>query len=201
MHALFIVAVFLLSVLVLGTSLQDRNQSNNITVTWSGVKGDSSCILTFRDNEFRCVLGRNGVTDMKIEGDGCTPSGTFPLRRGFFRADRLGAFPITPDFFPMNITLPNYGWSDDSSDSQYNQFVYLPYNFSYENLWLTDSAAYDLFAVIGYNDDPVIQGKGSAIFFHVSPSYGPTAGCVALSLDDLMWVLQSIQPDTYMIIA
>lgn len=49
----------------------------NITVQWTG---GNACVLSFRGVEFSCTLGRNGVTDAKIEGDGCTPSGVFPLR-------------------------------------------------------------------------------------------------------------------------
>ncbi len=72
--------------------------------------------------------------------------------------------------------------------------------YSFENLWLTDSNVYDLFGVIGYNDAPVVTGKGSAIFFHVTDTYGPTAGCVALSRDDLNWVLANLDATTLMCI-
>jgi L,D-peptidoglycan transpeptidase YkuD (ErfK/YbiS/YcfS/YnhG family) len=58
---------------------------------------------------------------------------------------------------------------------------------------------YDLMAVIGYNDDPIVPGRGSAIFFHVAGvDMGPTAGCVALTLPALRWVLAQLVADTYM---
>lgn len=139
-----------------------------------------------------CALGRNGVTDDKKEGDGCTPVGSFPLRRAFYRADRV-AKPTT--VLEINATLPNFGWCDDTESDSYNTFVDLPFPFSHEDLWL-QSSYYDIMAVIGYNDDPVVVGAGSAIFFHVTPDYNGTAGCVAISQDDIAWVLSNINTDT-----
>ncbi len=53
-------------------------------------------------------------------------------------------------------------------------------------LWRADHV-YDLIVPLGYNDDPVVPGKGSAIFMHVAkPDYAPTEGCVALALPDLL---------------
>ncbi len=179
-------------------------EQKNIDVKWSGVQGDSSCVLTFQGRQILCALGRGGVvsSEDKVEGDGCTPSGSYPLREGYFREDRIGPIQSSiPKFFNVTQTRPNFGWCDEPSDSNYNKFVYLPHNSSYENLWLTDSVVYDLFAVIGYNDNPVTPGKGSAIFFHVTENYGATAGCIAIRLDDLMWVLQNILPSTEIVIS
>jgi L,D-peptidoglycan transpeptidase YkuD (ErfK/YbiS/YcfS/YnhG family) len=49
--------------------------------------------------------------------------------------------------------------------------------------------------VLGHNDDPVVPGLGSAVFMHVAkPDYEPTAGCVALYLDDLLRLLRDCAP-------
>jgi L,D-peptidoglycan transpeptidase YkuD (ErfK/YbiS/YcfS/YnhG family) len=49
--------------------------------------------------------------------------------------------------------------------------------------------------VLGYNDDPVVQGKGSAIFLHLAkPDYSPTQGCVALTYQDLLQAIEQLQP-------
>ena len=51
---------------------------------------------------------------------------------------------------------------------------------------------YDLIGVLGWNDAPVQRGRGSAIFLHVARTdYAPTAGCIALSVDDLRQVLRA----------
>jgi L,D-peptidoglycan transpeptidase YkuD (ErfK/YbiS/YcfS/YnhG family) len=84
---------------------------------------------------------------------------------------------------------PKAGWCDDPADPNYNQFVTLPYPGRCETLWREDGV-YDLIVPLGYNDAPVVAGNGSAIFLHIAkPDYGPTEGCVALALDDLIQVL------------
>ena len=49
----------------------------------------------------------------------------------------------------------------------YNRLVKLPYAASHEELW-RDDHLYDLVVVLGFNDDPVVPGKGSAIFLHLA---------------------------------
>ena len=40
---------------------------------------------------------------------------------------------------------------------------------------------YDILIVIGYNDDPVIKNKGSAIFLHLEQkNINTTEGCIAI---------------------
>ena len=159
-------------------------------------KGGWACALSYQGRSMPCALGRNGVTSAKAEGDGCTPAGAFPLRRVFYRADRVPP----PSACPLltNATEPTFGWCDDPNSPDYNRFVTLPYDqFSHEDLWL-NSSYYDLMAVIGYNDAPPTPGLGSAIFFHVTPDYGSTSGCVALAVDDLQWVLARVSANTIM---
>ena len=45
--------------------------------------------LFFRGLECRCSIGKGGVTENKVEGDLCTPAGKWPLRRVFYREDRV----------------------------------------------------------------------------------------------------------------
>ena len=170
----------------------------NITVLWTA---GYSCLLEFNGSTVPCSLGKNGVTEYKREGDGCTPTGTFILRRGFYRSDKvsLELSKFSRSFFTE--TRPEFGWCDDPLSELYNQFLNsVPITASYENLWLESSPVYDLLGVIGYNDDPPVPYLGSAIFFHVTETYGPTAGCVAIAMKDLQWILQNIKEDTRMII-
>ena len=93
------------------------------------------------------------------------------------------------------------GWCDDPNDVNYNKHVILPYPASHEDLYRDDDL-YNVITVIGYNDDPIISdpAKGSAIFLHVTSSYGPTAGCVSLNINDLLHILANIETDTRIVI-
>jgi L,D-peptidoglycan transpeptidase YkuD (ErfK/YbiS/YcfS/YnhG family) len=146
---------------------------------------------------FRCALGRGGIVLDKTEGDGGTPVGRYPLRRVLYRPDRLYA-PTTG--LPVETTAPDQGWCDDPAHPDYNRQIGLPFSASHEELWRED-ALYDVIVVLGHNDDPPMPGEGSAIFMHVArPDYGPTEGCVALAMPDLLEILADCGPgDTILI--
>lgn len=147
---------------------------------------------------WRCALGRSGVRQDKREGDGATPVGRFPLRRLLYRRDRLATPPATT--LPCTVIARDDGWCDEPADPAYNGPVRLPCTASHEILWREDGL-YDVVVVVGHNDDPPVPGLGSAIFLHVArPDYGPTEGCVALALDDLLDLLRVCGPDTVMAI-
>lgn len=142
--------------------------------------------LVFQGRVLRAALGRGGVAGRKREGDGATPSGLLVLRRLLYRADRVA---IPPGHLPRAPLAPDDGWCDDPGHADYNRQVRLPHPARHEALW-RDDAVYDLIGVLGWNDAPVAPGAGSAIFLHVArPDFGPTEGCVALALTDLLALL------------
>ncbi len=133
----------------------------------------------------------------KREGDGATPYGQFPLRRVFYRADRVDK-PVTG--LPVAKLRPRDGWCDDPSHMGYNQFVQRPFNARHEMLWRADRL-YDVIIEVGYNDSPVRPGHGSAIFIHIaSPDYGSTEGCIALAAEDLFPLLRRCNRHTILAI-
>lgn len=138
------------------------------------------------DRRLRCALGRAGIATDKREGDGATPMGFMAMRRVLYRPDRETP-PATA--LPAAPLDPADGWCDDPADAAYNRPVRLPYRARAEALWRAD-AGYDLIVVLGWNDAPVVPGRGSAIFLHLArPDGGPTAGCIALARADLVLVL------------
>src|SRR6266550_8758448 len=147
--------------------------------------------LTWPGGETRAACGRGGVRADKREGDGASPEGIFPLLYGFYRADRIAR---PESGLPITALQPNHGWVDDPTDPNYNRLVTLPYGASHEEMWLADGL-YDLVVVIGYNTDPVVPDRGSAIFLHVArPDFSPTAGCIAIARDTLAALLGLLGP-------
>jgi L,D-peptidoglycan transpeptidase YkuD (ErfK/YbiS/YcfS/YnhG family) len=68
-------------------------------------------------------------------------------------------------------------------------------------MWRDDDV-YDYVIEIGWNDNPPIKGRGSAIFFHLArPGYSPTEGCIAVQRKDMLKLLQRIGPRTRIDIA
>ena len=132
------------------------------------------------------MIGAGGIRADKQEGDGATPLGLLPIRRVLFRADR-GARPATA--LPAEPIAPDDGWCDDPGHADYNRQVRLPHPARHERLWRED-AVYDVIGILGWNDAPVVRGRGSAIFLHVARSgFAPTEGCVALPEPDLRRLL------------
>ncbi|CAF0979296.1 unnamed protein product [Rotaria sp. Silwood1] len=169
------------------TTSHQKNSDKNSKLAELEVISGSSAILHFAGRHLPAAIGRSGVHADKREGDGNTPSGFLPLRRVLYRSDRLDP-PNT--FLKCEPLTENDGWCDDATHPDYNHQIRLPHPASHERLWL-ENRLYDIIGILGYNDDPIIPGRGSAIFLHVArPDMGPTDGCIALSLDDLCWVLE-----------
>ena len=137
----------------------------------------------YRGRHVACAIGRGGIGAKGGEGDGITPAGTWAITRVFARTDRVAtghATRISPDLH----------WVDDPAARAYNQPVRaLRPGVSAERMFRADPL-YDLVAVLSYNADPVVPGKGSAIFLHNwrKPRH-PTEGCVAFRRGDLVAIL------------
>ena len=155
-------------------------------------------LLTLNGKKLLCTIGRSGFeTGVRKEGSGTTPTGRFALRECWYRPDRLAA-PRT--ILPVLRIQPDDGWCDAPLHEHYNRHVKLPFDASHETLWREDNM-YDIIIPLGYNDDPVIPGMGSAIFMHIAqPDYRTTEGCVALSREDMLWLLANITIETHIVI-
>jgi L,D-peptidoglycan transpeptidase YkuD (ErfK/YbiS/YcfS/YnhG family) len=149
-------------------------------------------VLVANGKRYECVLGSEGclAADDKVEGDGKTPLGHFPIRYAYYRADRMERPASDLDLIALS---PEMGWCDDVGHSDYNKAIIKPFDASHENLWREDHV-YDLIIVIGHNDDPVVVNRGSAVFIHIArEGYIPTRGCIALAKSDLIEVLASMK--------
>jgi L,D-peptidoglycan transpeptidase YkuD (ErfK/YbiS/YcfS/YnhG family) len=157
---------------------------SNLPTGIATLRGDG--FLWLGDQRFQAAIGARGIVQHKQEGDSGTPAGLLALRRVLYRADRIA---LPQCVRPTEPIARNDGWCDDPDDAGYNQMIRLPHAARHEMLW-RDDALYDVIGVLGWNDQPIIRGSGSAIFLHAArPDYRPTAGCIALAPADLIAVL------------
>ncbi len=146
---------------------------------------------------YRATIGKGGVRREKREGDHATPTGMHPFRSVLYRADKM---PEPATGLPTQPIAHDMGWCDAPEHAEYNRPVLLPFAASHEKLWREDNV-YDVIAVLGYNDAPVVPGAGSAIFMHVAKDdYAGTEGCAALAVPDLLEVLTMIDERSYLIV-
>tara|TARA_Y100000590_G_scaffold458407_1_gene613062 strand:- start:454 stop:945 length:492 start_codon:yes stop_codon:yes gene_type:complete len=149
--------------------------------------------LYYKGYKLKCSIGKSGTAGVKKEGDFCTPKGTFKLGTLYYRKDRTK---LPKCILKKKIIKKNMGWCDDINSSKYNRQIFFPFKYRSEKLHLKKKN-YDIFINILYNYNPIIKGKGSAIFLHItSKNYNPTKGCVAVIKKDLIKILPLIKKKT-----
>jgi len=144
-----------------------------------------------KTQEFSATLGRQGFATpgQKIEGDQKAPSGIFAIDSVF------GYAPNAPTKMSYRQCTREDKFIDDPDSPQYNSWVHGPTTAkTFENMRL-ETPLYEYGFILRYNMDPVVKGKGSAIFFHVwLDPQTPTSGCVALSRENMMSLIGWIDP-------
>ncbi len=157
----------------------------------AGVEKENG-IWKLKLSPIKASIGRNGLISdsTKKEGDGCTPTGFFALGHLYSYESHINSN------LPFTQTTSEDKWIDDPNSDDYNKYVRGATTAkSFENL-LLKNIYYKYCMVIEYNTQPVIKGKGSAIFFHVADKmYSPTAGCVAIAENDMLQYLNWLQPN------
>ena len=144
--------------------------------------------LKIDDFKFKCCIGKNGLKKNKIEGDKCTPKGTFKLGTLYYRKDRVKK-PITS--LKIKNIKRNMGWCNDSKNKFYNQEIKVNKSIRHEKLFRKDYK-YNYLLVIEYNTKKIIPNKGSAIFIHLTKNFRTTAGCIALLQKDFLIITKLI---------
>ena len=131
-------------------------------------------------------VGKNGI-DKQREGDKKTPTGIFNLTHGFGIKKNPGTK------VPYVKVNNNLYWCGDQN--YYNQLIDItekPHHCTGEHLIdYTQCYAYGMF--LDYNKECTL-GKGSAIFLHCKGNSGYTAGCVAVSQENMIKILRSVEP-------
>ena len=149
--------------------------------------------LISQREKYKCSIGLNGLTKIKSEGDGCTPIGSFKIKKILYRPDKINTHKFS---LISEIISEKDGWCDDIDSKLYNQKITFPFQHSAERLYRKDDL-YDIICIIDYNLNPIIKGKGSAIFLHVaSDDYSPTHGCVAINKEDLLKIAIKLEKES-----
>jgi L,D-peptidoglycan transpeptidase YkuD (ErfK/YbiS/YcfS/YnhG family) len=149
---------------------------------------------------FPANVGANGTSTEHREGDDTTPVGLFG-----FAAAIYGIDPNPGVHYPYHRLVCGDWWDEDPASPSYNRFVHTPctaqpsFGPKSEALWRI-APFYDWMAVIDYNTAPIVPGRGSGIFLHVTVGQ-PTAGCVALPAPDLLQTLRWLEPASRPLIA
>lgn len=138
-------------------------------------------------------VGHSGVSDHHREGDGTTPTGSYGIGAVMYG---IAADPgVHYQYHPL---VCGDWWDEDPSSPTYNTFQHVPcgtqprFGGKSEALW-QETTAYQHFAVVDYNSNPVVAGAGSAVFIH-DDTGNPTDGCVSLPAADLDTLLRWLQP-------
>ena len=137
--------------------------------------------LEIDDFQFRCCVGKKGLKKNKKEGDKSTPIGKFKLNRIFYRPDRIKKFNCKVKKIKIK---KNMGWCDDPISKKYNRLIKTSNKIKHEKLYRRDNK-YDILIELDYNLKKIIPFAGSAIFLHLTKNYKPTAGCIAINLNDM----------------
>jgi L,D-peptidoglycan transpeptidase YkuD (ErfK/YbiS/YcfS/YnhG family) len=138
-------------------------------------------------------VGRNGVRRNRREGDGTTPIGTFGIGRIMY-----GIEPNPGVKFRYQRLRCGDWWNEDPSSPTYNTLQRLrcgqrpPFKVESPGMW-QERTAYSHLAVVEFNMNPVVPGRGSGIFLHAQTG-GPTNGCISLRRADLVRVLRWLRP-------
>jgi len=127
------------------------------------------------------------------EGDGTTPIGTFPIMPRMY-----GVAPNPGVRFRYTRLHCGDWWVEDPRSLAYNTFqrvgcgVRPPFKVTTPDM-SKSPRAYEFLAVIGFNADPIVPGRGSGIFLHVQV-HDSTNGCISLPRARLLRVLRWLTP-------
>ena len=149
--------------------------------------------LTYNQYKVKCAVGKRGIGLKKKEGDLITPLGQYKIKYLLYRKDRIKKIQTR---LRKIVIKKNIGWCDDPKSQKYNKLINLPFNYSYEKLFIKENI-YDIILVLNYNMNPVKKNKGSAIFIHIAKkNYKKTKGCIAIKKTELLEIIRKIKINT-----
>lgn len=186
---------------------RDKAVDQLIVVAASGMNS-SDCIVSMHERnsdgdwvQLFSVTGYVGVDGMvydedRYEGCGRTPIGTYTFTKAF------GIAPDPGSAIPYIELTDDLYWSGDYNE-HYNQMVsindYPDLDTSNSEHLVDYDPAYQYCLNIGFNRE-CAAGRGSAIFLHCFGNNPYTMGCVAVSEDTMVEILQRVEPNCVIVI-
>jgi len=160
------------------------------------IRTASACTLTRKFLTATARIGYNGTVDgaTRRQGSGTTPLGTYTMTEAFGNGPEPGMW------LPYHRVRSGDYWVEDAGSHYYNNLRnksqggfrwWLPSsNANSSELLQSFPGQYRYAVVINFNRAPDrrVSGRGSGIFLHVKGS-GPTAGCVAITADQMRTVM------------
>ncbi len=139
-------------------------------------------------------VGSNGLSADRREGDRTTPVGTFRIHPTMYGNEANPGV----RFRYRRVRCGDW-WNEDPSSPTYNTLQHVacgrspPFKVrNGDGIW-QNTRAYPYLAVIEFNMNPVVPGRGSGIFLHAQTGRA-TNGCISLRRADLRRVLRWLQP-------
>lgn len=175
-----------------------------IFVFWYGHESDAEIIMYTREGAgskwqeaMRCdgFIGENGLNPDRVEGDYTTPVGDFGITESFGLKENPGT--KLPYF-----VVEDYHWCCSDAEYSYNKIIDIrecPHECSGEHL-ATYNPQYNYSMFLDFNKECVV-GRGTAIFFHCWGSEPYTAGCVSVSEENMLKIMQTVDMGVRVVIA
>lgn len=171
------------------SAIGKKLNSTKVTIrTFEKRKGEWRRVFS----EMKGIVGKNGFSKNKKEGDGKSPIGMYAFGTAFGSQTKPSSLKL-----PYKKATKYDYWIDDVKSKDYNKWVTYKGNpiKKWKSFERMNNELYKYGAVINYNSNPIIKGKGSAIFLHIwRNENGKTAGCVATSEKNVLTLLRWIDP-------
>lgn len=138
----------------------------------------------------KAYIGKNGVTDNKVEGDGKTPIGDFDL-----------GIVLSMNDSNYKLITENMYFVDDINSKYYNTLVdinNISKDFNSAEHLIDFKKQYEYLVEIKSNPNN-IPNKGSCIFLHCK-NLDKTEGCVSVEKDILKEIIKHINKNTKIVI-
>ena len=148
-------------------------------------------------------VGRSGIADAanRVEGDGTSPAGIYSFGMLFGIQDNPGG--LQREY--KKVDEDDY-WDGDRNSDTYNQHVRgseMPdtWNAAASEHLIDYKYSYNYAAMVNYNVNPTIKGKGSAIFLHCThPGSLYSAGCISIPESKMIRALRLINDQAYIVL-